>query len=110
MALKRLSNASKRLKAQQNAEFFEEVFKALWGYISDKLALPVSKLSRATVQESFEQLHVDPETTKEFFDVLDVCEFARFAPVAGVVEIQNTFKKALHCIVSLEKELNAQNK
>lgn len=110
MALKRLSNASKRLKAQQKAEFYEEVFKALWGYISDKLALPVSKLSRATVQESFEQLHVDHEITKELFDVLDICEFARFAPAAGASEMQNTFEKALHCIVSLEKELNAQNK
>ena len=60
--------------------FFDEVLKALWGYISDKLNIPVSRLSKDNIEEKLRNHGVNEELIKEFLNALNDCEFARFAP------------------------------
>ena len=60
--------------------FYDEVLKALWGYISDKLNIPVSRLSKDNIEEKLRNHGVNEELIKEFLNALNDCEFARFAP------------------------------
>lgn len=83
------STASKRLKiaktlllkGDKNA-FYEEIYRAIYGYLSDKLRLPVADLNRQKITELLSSGKVPDEISDRVFNTLDSCEFARFAPGA----------------------------
>ena len=80
VATKRMKQAGKLLSENKVNEFYDEVLKALWGYISDKLNIPVSKLSRDNIEAELSGHGVSEDLIKEFIDALSECEFARYAP------------------------------
>lgn len=79
-AVKRLKNAGKLLKENKKEEFYEEVLRALWGYLSDKLNIPQSELNKDNVESELSRYGVGEELIREFIDILNTCEFARYAP------------------------------
>ena len=79
---KRLSTARKIIDGE-NAIFYEEIFKALYGYLSDKLRIEVSDLTKENIDESLRNRSVPNEIIVELTKALSECEMARFAP--GVV-------------------------
>ncbi len=80
VATKRMKLAGKLLSENKVNEFYDEVLKALWGYISDKLNIPVSKLSRDNIEAELSGHGVPEDLIKEFIGALSKCEFARYAP------------------------------
>lgn len=80
VATKRMKLAGKLLSENKVNEFYDEVLKALWGYISDKLNIPVSKLSRDNIEAELSCHGVSEDLIKEFISALSECEFARYAP------------------------------
>ena len=80
VATKRLRTAHKLLKAGKRDAFYEEALRALWGYLGDKLRLPVSELSRSSVSEILRTRGLDEETITRLTQVIDEVEFARYAP------------------------------
>lgn len=78
--------ARKRLKVarqfmdKHDARFYEETLKAIWGYLSDKLAIPVSNLNRENIANELSTYGADEELIKDVMNVLDECEFAQYAP------------------------------
>ena len=80
VAIKRMKLAGKLLSENKKDAFYDEVLKALWGYISDKLNIPVSRLSKDNIEEKLRNHGVSEELIKEFLNALNDCEFARFAP------------------------------
>lgn len=80
VATKRMKLAGKLLADNKKDTFYDEVLKALWGYISDKLNIPVSRLSKDNIEEKLRNHGVDEGLIKEFINTLNECEFARFAP------------------------------
>lgn len=80
MAVRRLKNAGKLMKENKKEEFYEEVSRALWGYLSDKLNMPQATLTKDNVEAVLLQHGVKEELIKEFLDILNTCEFARYAP------------------------------
>ena len=80
VATKRMKLAGKLLSENKKDAFYDEVLKALWGYISDKLSIPVSRLSKDNIEEKLRNHGVSEELIKEFLNALNDCEFARFAP------------------------------
>jgi hypothetical protein len=80
VANKRLKYAGKLLAENKKEEFYDEVLKALWGYTSDKLSIPVSQLSKDNVEENMRNYGVNDDLIKEFITTLNECEFARYAP------------------------------
>lgn len=66
-------------------EFYDEVLRALWGYVSYKLNIPVEKLSRENITENLEMHSVNISTIDKFTQALDECEFERYAPVMLLV-------------------------
>lgn len=80
VATKRLRTARKLLEAGARDAFYEETLRALWGYLGDKLRLPASELSRASVSELLRMRGLDEEIIARLTAVIDEVEFARYAP------------------------------
>ena len=68
------------MEAGERDAFYEETLRALWGYLGDKLRLPGSELSRASVSELLRSRGLDEETIARLTSVIDEVEFARYAP------------------------------
>ena len=102
---KRLKMASAYMKQNNQAKFYDEVIRALWGYLSDKLNIPVSDLSRNTVMETLINNKVNEEIINDFIVVIDGCEYAKYAPATEEVQIEQDYKKAREVINSFESVL-----
>jgi hypothetical protein len=105
MAGKRLKKAQAYLKQNNREAFHEEVMKALWGYLGDKLTIPVAELSRDKSRNILIQKQVDNELVEGIYALLDNCEYARFAPSAGTSDMQKLYKDAVKLISKLEQKL-----
>ena len=108
MALKRLQLAETFLKQNLYTAFYEELHKALLGFISDKLNMPVSELSRDRIAESLKEENVDAALTETFIGILDACEFARYAPDAGHEAMEAHYKSALDVISSIDSNMKVR--
>ena len=105
VAAKRLHSASMCLKNEEIDEFYEEILKAIWGYLSDKLNIPVSDLTRSNVIESLSQSGIDEERLLSLKSILDSCEYARYAPSASEAEASTIYEGASQFIKSVENSL-----
>ena len=108
MALKRLQLAETFLKQNLYTAFYEELHKALLGFISDKLNMPVSELSRDRIAESLNVENVDAALTETFIGILDACEFARYAPDAGHEAMEANYKSAIDVISSIDSNMKVR--
>lgn len=106
MAVRRLRNAAVLMKQERSEDFFHEVFRALWGYVSDRLNIPVSQLNKDNVVAAFRRNAVDESLAERFLEGLQECEFARFAPRGLESPMQRSYQKALETLTTLEKELS----
>ncbi len=102
IALKRLSVAKKLLSANEKEKFLDEISRAMWGFISDKLQIPVADLSKESAADKLKGLKVDDVVIKKFTDTIDECEFARFART-GDSSNENLYKNALDSITRIEE-------
>lgn len=105
VAIKRMKLAGKLLSENKKDKFYDEVLKALWGYISDKLNIPVSRLSKDNVEEELNKYGVNNTLIKDFISVLDTCEFARFAPGDENQAMDHVYSLALEVISKMENSI-----
>jgi len=101
----RLKTAAMHLKNNKTAEFHTEVLKAIWGYLADKFAIPASDLSRERSNEVLSSHGIDQETINELLEIIDNCEFARYAPSSEAGEMGKIFNQATELITKLENKL-----
>lgn len=102
---KRLKVAAKYMKQNNTEKFYDEVLRATWGYLSDKLAIPVSGLSKDNVTEILNQHQVDEENQSNLMDLLNSCEFARYAPSSVSGGMEEVYKKAGNLISKLDQKI-----
>ena len=105
VAVKRLKLAGKLLGENKKDSFYDEVMKALWGYISDKLNIPLSRLSKDNVEEELRKYGVDDKMIKEFIDALNNCEFARYAPGDDNQAMDKVYAEVLEIISKMESSI-----
>ena len=105
VAVKRLKLAGKLLREKKKNEFYDEVLKALWGYISDKLNIPLSRLSKDNVEEELQNYGVKEELIQEFIAALNNCEFARFAPGNDNQAMDKVYTASLEVISKMENSI-----
>lgn len=104
-AQKRLKLASKLLNEGKKDLFYEEVMKAVWNYLSDKLTIPVASLTKENVSTELEKRGVDKDLIAAFIDILNTCEYARFAPNSGQQEMGNLYETSIDTISKLENTM-----
>lgn len=102
VATKRLREARAAMNAHDNDRFYASLAKALWGYISDKLSISASQLTRDNVAEKLRAYGLPEEATERVIDVLDQCEMARFTPDHSDAEIAGLYDQATAAIKNIE--------
>ena len=105
VTVKRMKQAGKLLAANEKDAFYDEVLKALWGYISDKLSIPVSQLSKDNIEEELRKYGVAEDLIKEFLNALNSCEFARFAPGDANQAMDKVYTDSLEVISKMENSI-----
>ncbi len=105
-ATKRLKTANKLLAEKKQNEFYDEVMRALWGYIADKLNMPQESLNKDNIQAELSAKSVPQELTEQFIKTLNDCEFARYAPSADVnAQMESVYQSAIETISKIEDSL-----
>jgi len=103
VALKRLKEASVFLKNNHAEKFYEAVIKALWGYLSDKLSIPLADLNREKASAALLEKGISPDVVTELMKIIDDCEFARYAPAAFSGTMQEIYDGAAKVMGIFEK-------
>ena len=109
VANKRLRAAHKLMVAGKQGEFYDEVLRALWGYMGDKLNIPVSELSHDNIADKLAEHHVDEQTVNSFIEALDECEFERYAPGDAAGNMNKTYESAATAIEKIEEVMKKKN-
>jgi hypothetical protein len=105
MAVRRLKNAGKLMRENREEAFYEEVLRALWGYLSDKLNIPQSNLTKDNVEAELLRYGVDESLIREFMDILNTCEFARYAPSQASDTMDKLYKLTVDAIGDMENTI-----
>lgn len=105
VAKKRLHGAEKFLKDNQRRNFYEEVSRATWGYLADKLNMDMSELSKENAASKLAARSVSQGTIEKMQHLLSSCELSLYSPSGNAVEMQNDYKIALDIIADLENEI-----
>ena len=108
MALKRLQLAETFLKQNLYTAFYEELHKALLGFISDKLNMPVSELSRESIAEALRREGVNQTYIDRLIEMIDACEFARYSPDSGNEAMTAHYNNAVEVISSIDSNMKAK--
>lgn len=110
VATKRLKKARNLMEQNKQAEFYDEVLHALWGYVSDKLNMPVEQLSRENIADNLQRQAVDSKTIDTFISALDECEFERYAPGDPSGNMNKTIDSAMTAIMEIENVMKTSSK
>ncbi|HEY9195097.1 MAG TPA: BatD family protein, partial [Mucilaginibacter sp.] len=102
VAAKHLASAKQQLNDKK--AFYENLFRGLYGYLSDKLNIPYADLNREKIAGELKARSLDESLINEMLDTLDLCEMARYAPVSGITE-QQVFDKAQNMINNIENKI-----
>lgn len=105
VATRRMKLAGKLLAENKKNEFYDEVLKALWGYISDKLSIPVSQLSKDNIEAELTNYGVQEALIAEFIGVLNECEYARYAPGNENEAMDKVYSASVEVISKMENNI-----
>jgi hypothetical protein len=105
VASKRLKLAGKLLKENRKEEFYDEVLKAVWGYLSDKLNIPVASLTKDNVEVELGKYGIDESLITRFMDILNTCEFARYAPAQDASGMDQLYEETVQTIDKMENTI-----
>lgn len=105
MARKKLKKAKGLMQDDKREKFYDEILRALWGYVADKLSIKVAELNKENVRQMLQNRKATEESIEAFVKLLDVCEFARFAPTKESDELNTVYKSSIELISRLEREI-----
>ena len=105
VAVQRFRSARKYMELEDRRAFYEEMLRALWGYVSDKLSIPVSKLSKDNIEARLTERGVEESLIKDFETVLSEAEFARYAPGNPGETMDKVYSMAMNVITKLEDSI-----
>lgn len=106
IAKKRLKVAEREYKEGHREQFYDEILKALWGYTSDKLSIPMADLCRDNIHDRLIERRVSEEVTSQFVNLLDECQFQRYAPMGDERKaMDKTYAETIDLISKLEDSI-----
>ena len=109
VATRRLKIAKQKIAADDKAGFYDEMLKAIWGYLSDKLMMPVSELSKENIAAELASRQVSEELVSKCVDLLSRCEFARYAPsLSHATDAKKYYDRAEELMDELESAIKNQ--
>ena len=109
VATKHLKKANSLMQAGKQNEFYEEILRALCGYVGDKLNIPAEQLSRDNIAETLYEHDVNRATVGKFISAFDECEFERYAPGDAAGNMNKTFESAMTAIMDIEEVMKKEH-
>jgi len=106
VALQRLETAKKLLAENKSRAFYGEISRAMLGYVSDKLNIPFSKMSKNNVKEKLESLNVSEDPIQKFIHIINTSEMALFAGKDNSGAMQEVYQEALEVVSGVEAEIS----
>lgn len=110
VAIRRLRRAEKLKSAGHQGEFYDEVLRALWGYVGDKLNMAVENLSRENIAEKLRLVDISSDTIGKFINAIDECEYERYAPGDAAGNMDKTYNTAIEAIMDIENSIKHNRK
>ncbi|MBO7344097.1 MAG: protein BatD [Alistipes sp.] len=101
VAIQRFNTAEKFMREQNRHAFFEEMLRALWGYMSDKLNIPVSSLTKENIREQLQRRGCPQEDAQHFTDIISRCDEAQYSP-ADSVQLSDVYAEGVNIISHIE--------
>ena len=101
IARRRLKKAAALLGSDDTNAFYEEIYKAIWGCLSDKYSIPLSQLNRDSVSACLVEKQVPNEQQESIMKVLQDVDIARFAPGDAHAQKQTIYDESLIMIAEL---------
>jgi len=105
MARKRLAQAGGFLKGNLYTAFYEELHRALLGFVSDKLNMDAADMSKENIAARLAENGAGEALAAEFTGLLDACEFARYAPDAGHEAMNTHYEQAVSVISAIDEHM-----
>ena len=105
VAVHRMRKAAKLMKAGNTSQFYDETLRALWGYVGDKLNIPVSQLTRDNISQRLEEHGVETAVTAVFIEAIDDCEFIRYAPGDPQGNMGKVYEKSIDAIERIDERI-----
>ncbi|MDE6578756.1 MAG: BatD family protein [Muribaculaceae bacterium] len=99
----RLKKAAVCMRKKEVDKFYDEMLAALWGYLSDKLKMPTSELTRQNVSDKLSESGIPEAKTNDLIALIDDCEFAKYAPAATKADMNPVYEHGVNVINSLEE-------
>ena len=109
VAQRRLKQARQFMEQNNRNGFYAETLNSLWGYLSDKLTIPVSELSKDNILAELEEYGVDEPLRERTMALLDACEFAQYAPELANQDLRHVWDEAASVIDALESVKRKKN-
>jgi len=107
VARKRLSAAGEYLQKDLYTAYYEELHKALTGYVGDRLGMDIAEMSKESIAERLAAAGVSGEVSDDFVALLDACEYARYAPSSGHEAMDEHYQKALRVISAIDDKMKS---
>lgn len=94
--------AAKTYMAEQNQHaFYEEMLRALWGYMSDRFNIPVANLTKENVREELLKRGVSAEDTQLFSAIITKCDEAQYSPMSSA-RMNDVYKEGVDLLSRIE--------
>jgi hypothetical protein len=104
-ARRRLKKAGRLMRTDDKNAFFDELLKAIWLYLSDKLVIPLADLSMDKARISLKEAGCKEEVVSELADIINQCEFIRYASASATTNKEQLFERSVKLIAKLQQEL-----
>lgn len=106
LAARRLKRAAAAMKKGNRELFYDELLKALWGYLGDKMKMPTSELMRDNIRAMLAEKNVGEQESERMISMLDNAEFAKYSSAGGASDMQKDYREAIDVINGVEKSFN----
>jgi hypothetical protein len=103
VAQRRLKTAERLLRENQKEAFYEEIERAAWTYLSDRLSIPTAQLNKDNIAQILREKTVSEQLIQEVYQVLTTAEFARYAPTTDHA-MQDMYDATTQLINTLEDQ------
>lgn len=109
LARRRLRRAEREMRRKNRDKFYDELLRALWGYLGDKLKMPTSELMRDNIRQVLNSRDIPEATTDRLIALIDQAEFAKYSSAGGDQSMENDYREAIEAINELEKSFKKKN-
>jgi hypothetical protein len=104
-ARKSLKTAASYLKKGEKEPFYDEMLHAMWGYLGDKLSLPVAGLSKESAMKTLVNRGVEKANVQAYLDLIDTCEMAKYAPAESDIQMNELYQQGVKLLSTLENQI-----